>query len=62
MEKSYSKLNRKAMYNIYAMKNGKRSLIKENLTLAAMYSFINQNQNVYIAQGYNYIIGLPTGN
>ena len=50
------------MYNIYAMKNGKRSRRKEDLTLAALSSFINQNQNVYIAQGYNYIIGLPKGN
>lgn len=50
------------MYNIYAMKNGVRNLIKENVTMAAMCSFINKNQNAYIAMGYNYIIGLPIEN
>lgn len=47
------------MYNIFAMKNGVRELVKGNVTMLAMCNFIDKHQREYIRRGYNYLIGLP---
>lgn len=47
------------MYNIFAMRNGVRELVKGNVTMLAMCKSIDKHQREYIRRGYNYLIGLP---